>query len=1047
MKPIKLTISAFGPYAQRVDIDFTSLGTKGIFLITGDTGAGKTTVFDAITFALYGETSGSNRTADMLRSDFAKPNDETYVSFTFAFREKQYIIDRNPNYTRLKKSGKGTTTQTANATLQIPNEKPVTGSSAVTKRVKELIGLDHSQFTQIAMIAQGDFLRLLLASSKERGEIFRKIFNTCGYQQFQEKIKRMWLDKENEYKGQLNAVLQNLQHIKCEPGSEYSQQIDLWKQSCDIHELEEIMTTLEKLVCTQEKTVKKLEQEQVSAEKSWTKATQRLAKAAAYKQAEQQLEQAKESQAGLAEQKEEIKKISSFSDKAEKVLYKINPLLEQLSKTQQSLAETEKEAEAKEKLLEQTEPQYEKAKAVLALEQEKEGERQNLKLEIANLSAQAQRYESYNKLKAEQKEIENRLMQARKDHAKSEENIKLLHEVFEKMEQEQKSYSNLDLRVLQLNAEKDKRKEVGYELKAFVKTEEQLNERKKKLVDKQREYKLAEKRENEINGGLRQMEKTFFSAQAGVLAQALLPNNPCPVCGSLQHPSPAALRESVADKEKIDAKRKLLERTRKEKEEAAQQANAVLTHIKEELAAMLSVLKKYDENVTQENAFTVLNRLTSREKELCSSLREKEKQLSEDKIALQKLAKDLESKQEDYNKEQEEKERLKEQVQNLTVQLERLNERTEQMQKDFTFKDYSACQDALVKKQTILSNLEEAYKLAGAACTELSTRITQLYAGLKENKQQLEQTRQKTKQQQEAVFTALEENGFEKGQQLLEYNISEGEIKQSKEQVAQYYQAVNAVKEKILLLEQQVQQKDTVGLQELTKLVEGLKEEKEEKSEEYNHLLFITGTNRELYEKMVNERARLAKKEQQALQLKVLAETANGELSGKEKIAFEQYIQGVYFDEILLEANKRLTIMTGGRFELEKQTKAESLGKKAGLELNIYDYRTGRARSVKSLSGGESFQASLSLALGLSDVIQRKSGGIQLDTMFIDEGFGSLDDESLNQAIAVLNQLAQGDRLVGIISHVNELKENIDKKLIVRKGEKGSTVEIHTITQ
>lgn len=763
MRPINLTMSAFGPYAAEVSIDFTQLGKKGLYLITGDTGAGKTTIFDAIVFALYGEASGEARGAEMFRSKYARPETPTFVRMTFSYREQEYQITRNPEYLRPLKKGEGYTTHKADAQLLYPDGHMVTKSREVTKAVTELLCLDKNQFTQIAMIAQGDFLKLLFAKTEERSRIFREIFHTKSYQVLQEKLKAEAGKLRMEYEDLHKSISQYLDGLLAsETFAEEIKELRLRQQVIAIEEIEETIDRQQK----QEKDrLDILEDRQ--------------------KQLETEL-------SGISEiigKKQEQERIRAEYETAQKAYEEKKP---KLSKLQQKFEDAEKACQKAEK----------EEKQVLQLYQETIG-------------------------------------------------------VLEKLEQQKQ-------------------------------LEEELCLLQTEMEHRQEQYRIAADKSRTYQEIYDAKERSYLDEQAGVLAQHLQEGEPCPVCGAIKHPLPAKCTEGAPSKEEVEEARKRW----KAGSEKARLASEAAGAVKGKLESKKEQYQRIKEEVSKEKGLPFAD-----------------KKEAEEKCAASEQNADIARK-------------LLEQTEKLWREGEKEVQR------------YGNQMETLL--------------------TQIQTQESFDLAALTEQKQTLEQERKE-----------------------------------------------------VLLKQQQLQHRIT--------------------------------TNTRLVQAIGKQYKKLQETEEKWSMIKELSATMNGTVPGKDKVMLETYVQMTYFERIIQRANTRFMQMSGGQYELVRAKEAQNMKSQSGLELNVTDHYNGTVRSVKTLSGGEAFLASLSLALGLSDEIQAAAGGICLDTMFVDEGFGSLDEEALEQAVSTLQGLAENNRLVGIISHVAELKEKIDRQVMVTKERTGGS--------
>lgn len=902
-------MSAFGPYAGEVKVDFEQLGERGLYLITGDTGAGKTTIFDGIAFALYGEASGNNRESDMFRSKYAKEETPTFVELEFQYRNEVYRVRRNPEYLRPAKKGKGLTTEKADAQLEYPDGKIITKSKEVTKAVVELIGLDRGQFTQIAMIAQGDFLKLLFAKTEDRSKIFREIFHTKEYQILQERLKTMSGTLRIEYE----QLTKSIQQYKTEIHSD-----DERKDNT----VEETLQFLACLIEDEKKTILECDYNLECLEEQIAGIQKAIGKAENQKRAEQELVRINEELAVWISRMPEIEE-------------------------------------------------------VLKAEEKRQPEREKLALDIAGSEEKLSLYEEADHILEQKTKAEAQTSALKKEREDLKEKKENGTGKLQKIKELLVQYQDLDARCVRLEQEEQKVKEEKAKVRNFQKVLVEYRELAKRLKNAQEDYQKGNAESIRIRKIFEQMEQNFLDGQAGILAEHLEEGAPCPVCGATHHPNPAKIQESTCTEEEL--------KRIKEKNQKLSDQVFLLSEKAGKTKGQLEEKKKQLEETCKELFGEIPQSISSSLEERVQCLHIQESTINEQRkranqaIQQKKILEEQNEKGESYLKKWdemlEEKERRYHEMERECAIL------TERYEKAISVLSYTSKKDALQaleKKKDQKNALDLAYRSA----------------------EEQYRTTKETIQSKTAKIQTLQEqlDGFQdsKYAELLEQQ-----------------QSCMQKKREILLKKEK-----TVTDYQMNKRVENA----------------IQGQ----FEKLQNV-------EEQWKMVKTLSNTANGNVSGKEKIMLETYIQMSHFNRIIARANTRFMMMSGGQYELKRRETAENLRSQSGLELDVIDHYNGSIRSVRTLSGGESFQASLALALGLSDEIQSEAGGIQLDAMFIDEGFGSLDEETLDQAVKALLNLADGNRLVGIISHVAELKERIEKQIIVTKQKSdGSTVKLIT---
>ena len=918
MKPKKLVISAFGPYAGENTVDFERLGEHGLYLITGDTGAGKTTIFDAITFALYGEASGTVRETGMFRSKYAKADTETFVELTFTYHGKDYTVRRNPEYECPKKRGNGFTTKKAEAELIYPDEQqPVAKMGAVTKAVTELMGLDYKQFTQIAMIAQGDFQKLLIAGTADRGEIFRQIFHTEIYQALQGRLRDEEKRRKKDYDELRRSISQYLDDACFEEDPAAEQEFLILKKTgfegkmtdgIDLlrAETEKENTHLEML----DKTIRNME--------------------------------------------EQIRRVSEKMGKAAQ------------------LRRITAELETKKQELERLKPEYEQAISEWKRAEEQSEIRERMAEKIQKLELSRQSFIELDGKREESGKKEKTLSKVRTERKENASQIDLLQKELENRRRDKEHGSGILVEKEKLVQEKEgflrRRKELGEQLS-------RVDSMNQDLKMTQKEYRSATGRRDEARGVYEHLEKLFLDAQAGILAKDLEEGMPCPVCGSLHHPDLAKLSTKIPDEKEL-----------KRREQEAAQAGEKVQRLSERAGLLKQNLDREMNNAAEQ-----IRALKTENGDETLAGRTPEELLT----AAGSIIKKFDGK--------------------LHELENRIKSNMEQ-------------QKALDALDGIINRLEKTLNTAKETDKNLAVSEQDLVTGLAMLQKQIEESQRKLEGQNAAE---IEGNLRSMKSRKKELDQETADAKKTLERYQNQEASLNSV---IKTLEKQIQGTEDLPEHELSETLERLETEKRENSKIREKIYSALHNNRRICEAVCGQQGRMEQTEQEYIWIHSLADTAGGTLSGKSKIELETYVQMAYFDRILRRANLRLMTMSSGQYELKRRENPKNKKDKSGLELNVIDHYNGSERSVKTLSGGETFQASLSLALGLSDEIQSMAGGIQLDAMFVDEGFGSLDEDALNQAVKALGNLAEGKKLVGIISHVSELKDRIDRKIIVTKN-------------
>ena len=912
MRPLRLTMSAFGPYINKSEIDFTKLGESGLYLITGDTGAGKTTIFDAIVFALYGEPSGSVRESSMLRNKSADPSTPTFVEMEFEYQGKVYNIKRNPAYLRPAKKGSGFTEEKPSAELIFPDSDtrlPVTKVSDVNKAVTELIGLDRDQFSKVAMIAQGEFLKLLLASTEERSKIFRQIFNTGNYEKLQNELKSQYIALNNASKNKMDHIKEVVKGISCTDESVSS----VFKgYEFEEKTLAEVIEVLNNLIKKDSANLGSINKDLDLLQNEIADLSRKLQAAITHES----------NISSLKKEKERSLKLTEGLTSAEKLFKEKTAEEGNINKFQKTAAE-----------IEATLPAYGAYEKTIDTINEKEKELESNNKEIKALE----------KSIADTEEI---ICNIEKDQDQNNELVKLL-------EQRSKDLNDITQKYKDLAT-----------LESLYKSCEQAEKDSKKAETAFKDSLSVLEAANKVYSDL---NVRFLNAQAGILAESLRENKPCPVCGSTSHPHPAVKSSDVPTEDIVkEAKIKadLAQADSSDKSRTAGSAKTAFEKAKDDVLTKCETLKiSYDD----------FHDLKAMIQEVKSECIEDGKQ----KRALYMASKDAQKN-----------------IENNKKALDDLKEKSEKLK--------SSCNEHKNNTATLSGELAQLKETTEKAKKSLKY----------ENKESAKAEIKRFNYEAENIRKNIENARSEKDRLEKEKSSSDGSIKTLSEQVNAYKgDSSETIQEKLNLISEQKSKFDG----------------------EAKILIDSLAINRKSLTSLNTSADEISELEKKIQCIKALSDTANGNVTGKGKLRLETYVQTSYFDRIINRANVRLMSMTSGQYDLVRKEMPDNNRSQIGLDLDVKDHFSGTQRSVKTLSGGEAFKASLAMALGLADEIQSASGGIQLDTLFIDEGFGSLDDESLKNAIAVLQSLASSNRLVGIISHVNELQENIEKQIIIKK--------------
>lgn len=915
MKPLKLVLNAFGPYADKTEIDFTRFGDCGLYLITGDTGAGKTTIFDALSFALYGQASGSARNnSQSLRSDFAKENNITYVNLEFLSHGEKYLIHRECAYKKKNKNG-NITNVSEKVELIRPDKSALVGLSEVNAELNNILGIDKNQFAQIVMIAQGEFQRFLLAPTKDKEKIFRKIFKTNLYQDFQTKLTEKF-NQKNYAKKELELLLKK----DIEDIDATSEKLQALQKESNIYNLDELLSELESCVKLDEKECRKADK-------------------------------------GISRIQKEIAQLHNDIKETE--------IIEQDRK---SLEELRKQLPFLDERAEKTEKLYN-------IEKSKEYERKKIAVNIDKLKNCLQEYENVEILQKNLEEANAEFNTSKDILNKMEQRLKKLVECNNENKKEYEQLKDLSGDIEKNRSAIENNEKMRDELKDFEQTYINYQQLQKEYENQKIQFQIADKLYAEKRDIAEKIYTQFIANQAGILAQNLAEGSKCPVCGSTKHPMLAKLTDNDITQEKVTSLN--------QERDNAQQLTITTAN---ELAKIETKIKNTEKEVLKYA-----------------------KSLFGQKV-IEGLGEKLEiAEVENRNK-----------LVNLNMQKEDLQNKIKrkiQLEKE------------IISFETDKSELDSLIKSEENKQSKLQIQISSNGAVIAEKQNSLQY---KTK-----VEALIALRGEEQ-----KLNILTEALERAEKDKNNASQEVSQTKGSIIELEKKIPQKSLYDIEALRKDLE-IKQAEFDSIQNVSKIIFSRlENNKTKLQSIKNLTKDFEELSKQVEMLDNLNRTANGGLNGKQKISFENYVLGTYFDQIIIAANRRFKDITSYQFEL-RRAETKSGNAQTGLDLDVFDSYTGKTRSVSSLSGGESFKAALALSLGLSDIVQQQTGGIRIDTMFIDEGFGSLDNESLEQTMKILRELSGNKTLIGIISHVDSLREQIEKKIIVTKTQSGSKLELN----
>lgn len=1006
MLPNRLTMSAFGPYASRVDIDFDAFKENGLFLITGPTGAGKTMIFDAITFALYGQSSGSQRQSDQFRCDQASNDTATFVELSFTLHNEIYTIRRSPKYyVENKKTPKQPT-----ALLTLPNKTMVEGVKEVDAKMIEVLQIDVQQFKQIVMIAQGEFTKLINASSEEREKVLRNVFNTYSYLNLEETLKQ----KTKELKEQYDLLFAKRQSLMDTIVIEDSQS------------LQETYAIKTKQIATLQKQVDALAlryQEDMQRLQLATMQNQRIA---SLQQIDETLKKYQVQQPQYQEMKEKIEILKQVKE--------VQPLYQsyhQGSKEQQRLSTQDIEYKT---VLDTLEKEYEVCKKeyqqVDSMQKDKE---QAMKQKEMWLQRQTQ-YQEYlqcnRTLQSTIKEVEQLLHKDQEVQA-------LLEKKQKTLVKDQQSVAMLDTLQKEFVMKQQEYTQV-HQTKVALHALSSLYDRTMMESDtcfqKQEEYLQIEKQYDLCNHQFEEMNRTLKYQQAGILAKDLQEGMACPVCGSIHHPNKAIATITIDEKEIEGIQKKLKDLTTRKNESY----NTLLLK-KQEIDLLHETMRVEAKRlgIDQELSKNVFIQELSKVNNQQASLQDDYTKMDNEIKYLETLKKSVEQTTITLNKEVEQVTKQQQQTSALQQTIEQLKGKLSNY-KDMDNYNEEQIVEAIKQCDTTIIQVSDKIDSLQKQYMELQQTLASKKATSQSIKEQLQKNKEAMvvveKEYQEKIIAIFTE---EKYQYLLQ---EVGQLTELENTYRQYCIDKDSLEKQKVALEKEVQGLQVVDTTALSLQVTTNKES-------------IDGQQEELM-KVQADALHLEKIIQSIQGIDIEIEKSNVEYqryldlssitSGKNqyRVSFERYVLAAYFENILVYANHLLEVMSQGRYQLSRRDSRSKGNAKQGLELDVLDLESGMYRDVKTLSGGEGFKAALSLALGLSQMIQEYAGGIELNTLFIDEGFGSLDSQSLQQALHCLMELQSDNKLIGIISHVSELKERIDSKISIERNYKESKITL-----
>lgn len=1002
MMPISLTLSAFGPYPDTITIDFESFQEDGLFLITGPTGSGKTMIFDAMIFALYGKTSGQIRQTDSLRCDHALNEIPTFVEFSFSLHQQNYTIKRNPKYYL---EGKKTPKQPS-ALLTLPDGKMVEGIKEVNQKMISLLGVDDQQFKQICMIAQGEFTKLIMASSDEREKVLRELFHSETYQKLEEKLKVHLKVYQDKYDLLLNKRKDLMQELQVEDHQEY-----LSKQT--------------KLIASQQK-------EYDDLKKDLDQKKQQLQLYRLQNQRLIQLKDLKQQFQDLKKQENDYQELNKTVDTLKKA-QETNYLYISYIKQQKKLQTLKLNQEDFLKQLKKLEKDYQEKKVQansLDYKQQTKEKLQNQIQETKQLINQIYQYQNdYQNLQTLKQQYrmldeEHKLFLKKKE--KFENGLQRDQERIQSEQQVQSKYELIKQQYVRLNEQKVK----VHQLSDYYDQILKLNENKSDL---QEDYTVVEKQVDYEKMQYNQMEKLYFRKQAGIFALQLKEDQPCPICGSLHHPHPAQIEKEDITKEKLDQQAKKVKQQEHRLQDILQKI--LLSNQKKEMLVkqtkQLSSELNIQEELSKEIFIKELDHLSKDEKRMKKEYLELQDELK----YIQKLKKSVALSLKDMSTYESKELKQAQSLENIQVQIHQLSGKLDDSMRQYEIgevnKNYQQVQKEHRQLSLEIETIQQDYEKVKNKYLEIKTKISSL-------NQQIIQEQEIYDELDNKYHTALD--AFINEEEFLNLKTQINQISILEKKYQDYLISLKSLNEQIISLENEVKDSTYVDLSSLSETIKEVNQQLREKNDDLEKLKIDYSLKEKMIKDIQKINQQLEKDEDTYQRYLDLYNLASGKNNAR--VSIERYVLATYFENMLIYANVIMKQLSQGRYQLLRKDDAGKGRSQQGLELDVFDQESGNIRSIKTLSGGESFKAALSLALGLSRMVQDYAGGIELNTLFIDEGFGSLDSQSLDQAMNCLMELHHENKLIGIISHVSDLKDRIERQLVVERKQKQSVIQM-----
>ena len=1076
MKPIQLTMQAFGSYGKKTVIDFTK-PDQNLFLITGDTGAGKTTIFDAIVFALYGEASSvvNRKNGAELQSQFAAASVEPFVELVFSEKEGSedvhYTVRRVPKHVRPLKRGTGLKEESGSVSLIMPDETEYP-SKETDKKLEEIVGLTKNQFMQVAMIAQGEFMALLRAKSDDKKVIFRKLFNTELYQNIVDELAKRRKDKEKKIAQIKTACQTEVGHILVPKlviadGAETDQEqngaadqiADACREANKLQELKERILKSERLSLTDmeallqtlasvsERTKDKMQQSESETSQLYkfyllkrdavTKAGQLLERYKELEEAEKELGECEAIKPLMQEWQQCMRQIEDAYDIL--VLWKqYQEVSGQLETARQALAANEQALPEQKMACEQ---------AAVQLQQAKKVQEQAL-MDFSEVKTHVENdLEAFSKMAAVKQKVltaQTKVDEAGKLARIAEKSLSELESNERQWQAQVEQLSDTDSRMIILHGKQRDVEGIGADFESWKDEEKDCLSQQRCAEEADKVYADAKDRFNKENMAYIQAYNDFLDAQAGFIAEKLQQGEPCPVCGSTIHPHPHQAEKSALTKEELNILSENVRELQEGQAAAAKKAGEAKAMLDAKAKNCIQIWEKLRQKVIaysrDEMGELDSERIQSLIETWKKALKDEEKQLQKDEKQLQQLKKWLTKAVKDKEELTAQKNKAEKMLADTKAELAAAQAELKSTFISTYYKSEEEANQSMEQAEQRKKNAEKQYQSCDKVDKKVRSDKEKTELRIAQHRRDIPNLQDKSEKRKAAYTQLMEEKQLTEPQwKCVTESYDKADRQQFEEKIRQYQRKLSAAGKQKAVAEKAIAGRVKPDMEQLCSEQNAAEAAWKKEQDLYERYAEMYKTNHRVCEALVPKMAERSKIMEEHRRLDDLYNLLAGKVTGA-RMDIETYVQRYYLERILYAANRRFSEMSAGQFELRMCdiTKAGE-GRNRGLDLMVYSNVTGKEREVRTLSGGESFMAALSLALGMADQIQQSSSAIHLDMMFIDEGFGSLDSQSRDQAVRVLQQMAGGSKLIGIISHVSELKQEIEDQLIVSKDEEGSS--------